>query len=80
MDPRLQLERVSIAASGYNINLNDQVDRVLSQCPLQGNRALVYHGIMHSTNKKVAIKVFRFGPPSGENSVRVGIFFHFGSL
>lgn len=70
MDPRLRLERVSIGSSGYNINLNDQVDRVLSRGPSRGSRALVYLGTMRSTGRKVAVKVFRFGPPSDEKSVK----------
>jgi len=80
MDPRLRLERISRSASGYSINLNDQVDRVLSRGPLRGSRALVYNGIVRPTGKKVAIKVFRFGPPSDENSIKVGIFFLSDSL
>jgi len=80
MDPRLRLERISRSASGYSINLNDQVERVLSRGPLRGSRALVYHGIVRPTGKKVAIKVFRFGPPSDENSIKVGIFFLSDSL
>jgi len=80
MDPRLRLERISTGASGYSINLGDQVDRILLWPPLRGSRALVYHGIMRSTGQKLAIKVFRFGPPSDEKSVKVGIFFHFDLL
>lgn len=70
MDPRLRLQRVSIASSEYNINFDDQVDRVLSCIPSRGSRALVYQGIIRSTGKKVAVKVFRFGPPADEQSVK----------
>ncbi|KAL4077396.1 kinase-like domain-containing protein [Scleroderma citrinum] len=70
MDPRIRLEKVSKDSSKQNINLNDQVDRNLACSPLRGSRALVYRGTMRSTGKKVAIKVFRFGPPSEDKSTK----------
>ena len=76
MDPRVKLQRVARGASECNINLDDHVDRVLLHSPSRGSRALVYSGTMHSSGRKVAIKVFRFGPPSEEKSVKVSFYFH----
>ncbi|KIM68085.1 hypothetical protein SCLCIDRAFT_1209467 [Scleroderma citrinum Foug A] len=72
MDPRLRLERISWGASGYHINLDDQVDRARSRSPSHGSRALVYRGtLQRSTGRKaVAIKVLRSGPPSDEEPRR----------
>lgn len=74
MDPRLRLEVISKEASRYNVSLDDQVDRVPSWGPSRGSRALVYQGIRRLTGERVAVKVFRFGPPSNERSVKVSIY------
>lgn len=49
---------------------DDQVDRVISPAPLRGSRALVYEGVHLPSGKKVAIKVFRFGPPTNEKALK----------
>lgn len=79
MDPRDKLQQVSKGALAYGINLDDQVDRVLSRGPSRGSRALVYQGTMRA-GTKVAIKVFRFGPPSEEQSVRVSVYSNYYGL
>lgn len=54
----------------WKLDLNDQVDRDISLVPLRGTRALVYRGNLRSSGKKVAIKVFRFGPPTNEKALK----------
>ena len=66
---------MSNAAAEYHVNLDDQVDGVLSRRSFRGSRALVYQGSARSTGQRVAIKTFYFGPPSDDRSMNVSIGF-----
>ncbi|KAL4062619.1 kinase-like domain-containing protein [Scleroderma yunnanense] len=69
MDRRLTLERLSMVASTYKINLDAEVYQEPIRSPSCGRRALVYRGRMHQTGKKVAIKALRCVPPIEEQSI-----------
>ena len=74
MDTLHRLQKVSNAATEYRVNLDDsQLQRVLTRSPFRGSRALVYQGTAPSTGQTVAIKTFRFGPPSDDKSINVSI-------
>ncbi|KAG6329097.1 hypothetical protein ID866_9992 [Astraeus odoratus] len=53
----------------YRINLNGNVRRELATPPSRGSKALVYRGVMGPSGTRVAIKIFRFGPPTDAKAI-----------
>ncbi|KAI6020535.1 kinase-like domain-containing protein [Pisolithus marmoratus] len=54
----------------WKYDLTDEVDRDITLAPLRGSRALVYGGTHRPSTEKVAIKVFRFGPPTNQKALK----------
>ncbi|KAG6333051.1 hypothetical protein ID866_6040 [Astraeus odoratus] len=57
------LQELSQRAARYSINLDDRVDRDVTQRPLRGGNAFVYQGTLRPNGLKVAVKTIRSGPP-----------------
>ncbi|KAL4073702.1 kinase-like domain-containing protein [Scleroderma citrinum] len=69
LSPPSVLLELSQRATRYSINLNDWVDRDMTERPLRGCNAFVYQGTLRPEGLKVAVKTIRSGPPGDPEAI-----------